>query len=809
MPTSIFRNLCPLTLIQLRHRLARSDLNPLRVPILTSALAAVGGIVLCDKGLWLGWATVLLALGLAALLPRLRHRPAAEILAGCFIATALFGWRHQERLGGIRDFPFASALSEGQIVEIRGSGWIADTVVSGDRSLSTTIELTAVQVGVHEVPCDHRVPCLILGVSEEISYGTPLRFTGRLFPLEGPRTPGGFDARMFYFRQSGSLARLEIREGDDFTTVPGHSGSGLVRFAGTLRKKLEMALLTGVSKADEPYARLVAAMAVGARESSPEELEELFRLSGTLHLFAVSGMHVGIVAGLLMGLAALFGIPRHAAVIVVIPLVLFYAVLTGLCPSAVRAAVMFSAFLAAYAMREKPILLNSLGLAALVILLYDSQQLFLPGFQLSFAVLLFIALFATGFRTSLAAPLLADPFIPKSLVKPSRRLLDRASGALAASLAISLASWLGSAGILAWHFHSLSLVGIAANVVMVPFAGVIISLASVSLASFGLHLQWITVATNQLNTSITIVLTGVASFFAGLPGAVLHTGQIGERIPDPQHLHLDIMGERGEGATLVTIPGVIGKPPLFWMIDSGGPRTYRGQVLPLMRSRGINHLDALVLTHGDSGHAGAAPALLSSFRPTLILESVAESRAPVSREITASAGKLGIQVVSMDRGHRLVIGSSVVCTVLSPSGSIPGRLADDRSLVLKLQFEDQTILLTSDAGFDTENELLESRADLRANLWIRGQHNQSPPVLPGFVEAINPQAVISTHAEFPKSEQIPETLRKLLNEMDIPLFDLDTGGAVSVEVSKGALHITPFAAPEKRTSFGSRSTLSP
>lgn len=773
------------------------------MPLLTAALAAVAGILLCDRGLWLAWAILLVTLGLTALILRNRHRPAALILAGCFAATALFGWRHHERLIEIGNFPFASALSGEQSLEVRGKGWIADSVAFGERSIFTTVQLTAVQVGTHEVPCHHRVPCLILRMPEELSYGSQVHFTGRLSPLEGPRTPGGFDARSFYYRQSGSLARLEIREGDELTLLPGHGGSGLVRFAGNLRKKLEEALLTGVSKADEPYARLIAAMALGARENSPEELEELFRLSGTLHLFAVSGMHVGIVAGLLMGLAALLGMPRHTAVIVVIPMVLFYAVLTGLSPSAVRAALMFSAFLAAYAMREKPILLNSLGLAALSILLYDSQQFFLPGFQLSFAVLLFIALFASSLRAILAGPLMVDPFIPKCLVKPSRRLLDRASGALAASLAISLTSWLGSAGLLAWHFQSLSLVGIAANVVMVPFAGVIITIASVSLTTFGLHLTWITIAANRLNTAITMALTGLASVFAGLPGATLHTGDIGGRITESKVLRLDIMGERGEGAALVSIPGGVGKAPVLWMIDSGGSRTYRSQVLPLMRSRGINHLDTLILTHGDMGHVGAAPDLMRSFRPPLLLEPGAGNRSPAWPGISSAAEQLGIKTIKMERGTRLVVGDGAICTVLFPSGNSPGRLADDKAVVLRIQYGDQSILLTSDAGFDTEKELLESRSDLRADLWIRGQHSNSPSPLPAFVEAINPRAVISTHAEFPKSEQIPASLRKLLHERQIPLFDLDTGGSISVEVQKGKLRIIPFASPGKDLSLPS------
>ncbi len=795
-------------LTRLRQRFRRGNMNPRRAPLLVVAAAAMTGIALMDQDLGWAGAFFLLIPGIPALLLRSRHRFTRVILAGCVIAAALFGWRHQARLDEIRNFPLASTLARGQSIEITGTGWIADLVLSGDRSITTLLHLTSVAVGGHEVPADHRVPCLIVGFPEQLSYGSQLRFTGRLSPLEGPRTPGGFDARSFYFRQSGSLGRLEIQEGDHLAVIPGNGGSEIVRFAGSLREKMEAGLFTGTSKADEPYVRLIAAMALGARESSPEELEELFRQSGTLHLFAVSGMHVGIVAGLLMGVASLIGLSRQYSVILVIPLILFYAVLTGLSPSAVRAALMFSAFLAAYALRERPFLLNSLGFAALAILAYDTQQLFLPGFQLSFAVLLFIALFASGLKAFLVRPFLSDPFLPKSLVNPTRLLLDRATGALAASLAISLTSWFGSVGLLAWHFQNLSLVGIIANVFMVPFAGVIITLASVSLSAHGLHLLWINLLTNQLNTAMAMALTGMAAFFAGWPGASLNTGGFG--VPSPtQGLRLDILGDRGEGAILASIPGGFGKPPLFWMIDSGGVRTYRSQLLPLLRSRGINRLDALVLTHGDSGHTGAAPALLSSFRPPLLFESAAGSRSPVQSGISAAAETLGIRSVAMDRGHRLVIGNHTVCTVLSPSGKNPGRLADDRSLVLKMQFEDQTVLLTSDAGFDTENELLESGSDLRADLWIRGQHTESPPVLPAFLDAVSPRAVISSHSEFPKSEQIPENFRKMLQEKQIPLFDLDSGGAISVELANGNLRITPFAAPESTLTISSHQETSP
>jgi competence protein ComEC len=534
-------------------------------------------------------------------------------------------------------------------------------------------------------------------------------------------------------------------------------------------------------------------------------LEELFRISGTMHLFAVSGLHVGIVAGILTGVAALLRIPRHFAVILVVPAVLFYAVLTGLSPSAVRAALMLSALLSAYAFREKPRLLNSLGFACLIILLFETRQIFLPGFQLSFSVLLFLALFGTTMRNAIARPFRIDPFLPKSLISPLRHSLDRVSGAFAAALAISLVAWLGSVGILAWHFQNVSTVGVIANLFMVPIASVMIGIASFSLASFGLRLSWLNLAANRINVGIAMALTGLAQYFASLPGATFNTGDFPHLPPGNSGFTLDVMGDRGEGAILITIPRGPGLKPLHWMIDCGSPYTYQNQVLPLLRSRGINRIDALILTHGDQGHIGAAPDLITQFRPALLLEGEVENRSPVHDKIIEAADTFSSRILRVDRGDRIAIGDHAVATILSPSSQKPGRLADDRALVLKLQWEDFSILLTSDTGFDTEQELLQSKTDLRADLWIRGQHSESPGALPGFVDAMKPQAVISSNGEFPKSEQIPASFRKSLQEKGIPLFDLSSCGTTRIEIREGIAHLSGYTSPDSSVSVTAKS----
>ncbi len=774
-----------------RSRWAAAGDGLRKAPLLFAAFAGVAGIVLADRGQLPALLLAMLAsLGIAGLV-RPRSRGTATVLAGGALALGLLGWRQHERLAEIRAFPLASVLAAGQSVEVEGEGWIADTADYGPRSVSTAVQIESLSLGGRRLSCEHRVPCWIQKRPLGLGYGTPIRFTGRLVPLEGASVPGGFDAGAFYFRQWGALAKLEIREGDHLELRPGHAGSTIVRRALELRVRLEAALLLGVPPALEPYSRLVAAMALGARENSPEELEEAFRRSGTLHLFAVSGLNVAIVAAMLIRLAAFFGIPRAWAAPVAIPLVLFYSAITGLSPSAVRAALMASAFLAGYALREKPRLLNSLGFAALLLFAYDPQQLFQPGFQLSFAVLLFIGLLARPIGEAFAKPFLADPFLPQSLIRPARRFADRCAGWTAAVVAVSVASWLGSLGLLAWHFKNISVVGLIANVFMVPTASIIMGLAAASLAAYGLRLTWIVLLANGLNALVSFCLAAMAQFFAGLPGAAMHTGTASR--PSPETLRLDVVGDRGEGAALLEIPSGHDRQPLLWMIDCGGPRTYQGRVLPLLRHRGVNRIDALVLTHGDHGHIGAAPALLGHFRPPLVLESSVENRSPSHREIRTAIERLGIERIVLDRGHRLAVGAGATLAVLHPSSGSPGRLADDRALVLKLDYAGRSLLFTSDSGFDTEQDLLESGADLRAEVWIRGQHDSAPSGLPAFVDAVSPRAVVSSHSSFPESERVPEALREHLRRRGIPLFDLESAGTVTIEVDRGGLRIQPFA----------------
>src|SRR6185436_3285441 len=165
----------------------------------------------------------------------------------------------------------------------------------------------------------------------------------------------------------------------------------------------------------------LSGIVLGLRHQTPEDIEEPFQQTGTLHLFAVAGLHVGIVAALLWMLAMVARLSRKWAAALIIPLLLFYAAVTGLHVSSIRAAVMSSILFGGLFFERKVFVLNSLAAAAFFLLCWNTNELFSTGFQLSFAVVGAIILFADPFFRLFQRRAAPDPFLPQSLVRGPRR----------------------------------------------------------------------------------------------------------------------------------------------------------------------------------------------------------------------------------------------------------------------------------------------------------------------------------------------------------------------------------------------------
>ena len=214
-------------------------------------------------------------------------------------------------------------------------------------------------------------------------------------------------------------------------------------------------------------AKLVRAMVLGFRTDVPPEVSEAFKASGTVHVFAISGLHVAVFAGAVAGLLALAAVPRRWRPLLSVPLVVGYVLLTGARPSAVRAGTMLVLVLCAPLAGRRADPAASLAAAALAILAADPAQILDLGFLFSFVCT--------------AGLLLARPEMRRLRRQPPGPwggLRARVRGAMF----VSIVAWAVSAPLTAMCFGRLSPAALVCNLAVVPLATAAVTASVLSLA---------------------------------------------------------------------------------------------------------------------------------------------------------------------------------------------------------------------------------------------------------------------------------------------------------------------------------------
>ncbi|MFV1996087.1 MAG: ComEC/Rec2 family competence protein, partial [Verrucomicrobiales bacterium] len=471
----------------------------------------------------------------------------------------------------------------------------------------------------------------------------------------------------------------------------------------------------------------------------------------------------------------------------------FYAYLTGLRPSAVRAAVMASIYLMGILMGRPPRLLNSLAAAALLILTFDTQQIFLPGFQLSFAVLAAIALLAPPIRRRLHHRIQPDPFIPSSLVPAATRRAVKAGRSIADLAAVSTAAWIGSAPLGLWHFHLVTPVALVANMFFVPLAFVTLSVATMSLLSAGVGLGALSILLNHLNGITAKLLLLASAGFASLPGSHFYIDPFPSRQSETCRVTVLDTG-LGGAAQLISVK----RPRTRILVDCGGTGSFFEVVRPFLRGEGGARLDALVLTHGDAQHLGGAAPLMSAHSPATIFQSPLRNRSPYYRDFLAAREALApsapplLDVVAGDLIFEADEGDTSLRVLYPPAKTNQDFAADNQCLVLLLECHGWRVLLLSDSGFVTEKWLLENESQLRCDVMIKGRHRSDFSGLPEFLNATRPGAIVCTNFHFPQEERLEKSWVEDAENRGIQVFDQAATGAVRIDLTAGELRVESF-----------------
>lgn len=231
------------------------------------------------------------------------------------------------------------------------------------------------------------------------------------------------------------------------------------------------------------------------------DTRDVFSAAGLSHILALSGLHVDIIAAIIaLALWPLRIFRRNVAGFILTMLLLwFYAALTGFSASVTRAVVMASLFLTGRILQRRSTPLNSLCAAALVILIVDPPELLAPGFQLSFAAVASILIFADRLNPA-----------PRS---------QRIPYALMSLLAVSLSAVMGTALISIFHFHSFPVYFIPANLTVLLIVPWLLGASALwlILSLCGVGAAWLGEFINTLHGMVE----AVARWIASLPGAMI------------------------------------------------------------------------------------------------------------------------------------------------------------------------------------------------------------------------------------------------------------------------------------------------
>ena len=320
------------------------------------------------------------------------------------------------------------------------------------------------------------------------------------------------------FDYAAYLARqgiAEVLDAHSVEIIGTGEGNPFYRSLYSVRRRLAASIAVVVP---EPQAALGQATLLGLRRNIPTELTDAFRRTGTAHLLAISGLHVGILLGIsLAASAALLGRRHHLHLIAPLLVIWLYGLLSGMSPSATRACIMGSVFLASLAFGRQRGSLAPVGVAAALMVAVSPSVLYSISFQLSFAAIAGIAAYSDTFGDGLRSSI--DRLVGR------RSILRTPIVGIADMLGVSLAATIATLPLIAFHFERVSTLGIPASVLTLPVLPFLI-VGSAGAALAGLVSTTLATPLGWLAWSAGAYLTGLVTLLAELPGASVDIGNL-------------------------------------------------------------------------------------------------------------------------------------------------------------------------------------------------------------------------------------------------------------------------------------------
>ena len=669
-----------------------------------------------------------------------------------------------------------------------------------------------------------------------LRYGDTLHLKG---PLKTPVPLDDFDLPS-YLENQGIGTVMSYPE---IALLDERGGAPFYRWLYSVRRHMAAAVAGVVP---EPQAAFGQSILLGIRDNLPTSLRDDFRRTGTAHMLAISGLHVGI---LLIAAASagetLFG--RRALVYLLVPLaaIWLYTLLSGASPSAVRAAVMGTVYVGAVAFGRRGSLVPSLALAAALMAALDPRILYRISFQLSFAAMMGISIFYDTVYYRLDG---------LTLSRARTTFAVGASRALIVAVGVTVAATVATAPLIASYFNQLPLVGLPATLLTLPALPLALAAHGVT-AALGLASDYAAAPFGWLAWGLSAYITGVVSLFAKLPAASidvgsaapialwtfyaamsalavlvyigvpfsrwkLWVGSIHEKewprnvwetslpwqVPATVAVASVLMWAAvlyTPGGTLKVVFADVGQGDMTVITTPGGSRIVVDGGPDGVRAAGIldnetpfwdRSVDLVVLTHPHADHVSGLTEIARRYKIDRILERRQQFDSSEYADWTKLAQSTNAEIIQATPGMNLSFGDGVSIYVLGPPDPMlvgTDSDVDNGSVVIRVVYGAAEFLITGDLFSDGERWILRSGQSLASDVLKVGHHGSRSSSTDEFLRAVDPVAAVISVAHGNRfghpHQSVVERLRGVVQ--DSQLFLTSERGSITFQTDGSTLHV--------------------
>ena len=631
--------------------------------------------------------------------------------------------------------------------------------------------------------------------------GDTLCYSASWYPVSPPRVPGAFDTRG-WLKSQGFAAYGRF---NDYKII----GSSWIpeRTFANFRKWIESRFADYLDPAETG---LLLGLLAGDRSGIPEALRSDFQRSGLVHVLAISGFHVVLLAGILMIFLKATGLPLRAVRIIAVALLFLYIPVTGGSPAVRRAVLMFSVPQIGALFQRPANTMNSLGVALILILLPEPGILWNPGFQLSVAATAGILI---------GSPL--NPFanFPESLKK--NKLWNTLRAFAIDPTYVTLCATLATAPFLVHHFKTLSPMAWLGNIVVVPGiswgmqAGLFALISPIDFlrehfcyaASFFLRLASLltrlisdssiaSVTIGPFSPAILLLIGFALTFIPAIrrnriariycvlcltlfAGIFCYNSYAKAMHPTWKLTTIDV----GQGDShLVEAPS--GRHFLVDAGDNSRQESGKDIIVPFLHHIGVRELDALIITHPDKDHFGGAKSILKTFpvKELWASDCAIKERKPEWQQVIQEARKRNIPIRKIHRGI-LWKETYFEMQTIHPRNDICVE-ANEGSITLRLKGLGHSAVLTGDLTVKGEKEIMKTDAYLKSDVLKLGHHGSKTSSSVLFLNAVNPSYALIPSGKNNRFRHPSKEVVQRLDSLNIPYINTAERGSISITFSE-------------------------